>query len=380
MVSRRARRYVIFGVTLVIFLGTCAGAGAWLYQRVQSGLANLQLEAPEDLQGAVIAAYLSANQDRIETPIGNDTTPIDFVIAPGETLNAITNRLQSLGLIEDTELFRRYLQYNGLDVGIEAGDFVLSKAMNIPQLALALQEGRREELTVTIPEGRRIEEVAQIVAQQIDQIDEVEFLQLTANVDPWKAEFAFLADVPSGSSLEGFLFPDTYRLPLETNARDLIERMLRNFDQQITLQMRSDAQAAGRTLWDVIRLASIVEREAVVASERPLIAGVYANRLDAGWALDADPTIQYALGQSREPGNWWPDLTLEDYQGVDSPYNAYRNPGLPPSPIANPGFGSIEAAIYPTTTDFFFFRASCSQDGTHQFVVTLEEQAANECP
>jgi UPF0755 protein len=379
-VSRRARRYVIFLITLVIFLGSFGAAGVWLYGRLQQGFTDLQLEAPDDLQSAVIAAYLSANQERIETPLSTDATPIDFVVESGETLNAIANRLQSLGLIDDTELFRRYLQYNGLDVGIEAGNFTLSKAMNIPQIALALQEGRREELTVTIPEGRRVEEVAQIVAQQIEQIDAAEFLQLASNVDPWKAEFAFLSDVPPGSSLEGFLFPDTYRLPLETNARDLIERMLRNFDQQVTLQMRSDAQAAGRTLWDVIRLASIVEREAVVASERPLIAGVYVNRLEVGEVLAADPTIQYALGQLREPGNWWPDLTQEDYQGVISPYNAYLNAGLPPSPIANPGLSSIEASIYPTETDFFFFRASCSQDGTHQFAVTPEQHVANACP
>jgi UPF0755 protein len=176
------------------------------------------------------------------------------------------------------------------------------------------------------------------------------------------------------------LFPDTYRLPLETDARDLIGRMLSNFDAKVTPQMRADAQAAGRSLWDVTRLASIVEREAVVAEERPLIASVYLNRLDQGWPLDADPTIQYALGQSRDPGNWWPDLTLEDYQGVIAAYNTYINPGLPPGPIANPGLGSIQAVIDPQPSDFFFFRASCSGDGTHQFARTLEEQFANECP
>ena len=378
--KRRTRRFLLFAFTLLFFCGTMGAAGVLLVQRIQSGMGNLQLAAPEDLQDAFIAAYLSANEGALKQPAGTDPTPIEFEIQQGESLNAIANRLLQVGLISDTELFRRYLQYNKLDQGIEAGKFTLNKTMTIPQVAQALQEGRREELIVTVPEGRRIEEVAHIVAAQVPQIDAGEFLALARNAAPWKAQFPLLSDVPEGGSLEGFLFPDTYRLPLETNARDLIERMLTNFDRQVTLQMRADAQAAGRSLWDVIRLASIVEREAVVAEERPLIASVYLNRLEQGMALDADPTIQYALGERREPGNWWPSLTIEDYQGVVLPYNTYLNPGLPPGPIASAGLSSIRAVIYPQPSDYYFFRASCNQDGTHQFAKTLEEQFANECP
>jgi len=374
--KRRTRSFIIFLVVLVVI----GAAGAFAVQRLQGGMIELQLDAPENLQGAALAVYLSANQDQLERPAGSDATPIDFEIQPGESLSAVANRLLQIGLISDPELFRRYLQYNKLDQGIEAGKFTLAKTMTIPDIAQTLQRGRRDELTVTIPEGKRIEEVAQIVSAAIPQIDVGEFLLLAGDASLWNSQFAFLSDVPPGGSLEGFLFPDTYRLPLETDARDLVGRMLSNFGAKVTPQMRADAQAAGRSLWDVTRLASIVEREAVVAEERPLIASVYLNRLDQGWPLDADPTIQYALGQSREPGNWWPDLTLEDYQGVVADYNTYINPGLPPGPIANPGFGSIQAVIYPQPSDFFFFRASCSGDGTHQFARTLEEQFANECP
>ena len=374
--KRRARSLIIFSITLAVL----AAAGVIVYQRLRSGMTDLQLEAPEDVQDALIAAYLSANQEKLEQPAGSDPAPIEFEIEAGESLNAIANRLAQAGLIGDTELFRRYLQYNRLDQGIEAGSFTLNKAMTIPQLAQALQEGRREELTLTVPEGKRLEEVAQIVASQIPQIDANEFLLLASDASLWKSQFSFLSDIPEGGSLEGYLFPDTYRLPLETDARDVIARMLHNLDAQVTAQMRADAQASGRSLWDVIRLASIVEREAVVAEERPLIAGVYLNRLAQGMALDADPTIQYALGQGREPGNWWPQLTLEDYQGVVALYNTYLNPGLPPGPIASAVRGSIEAVIYPEQKDFFFFRASCSRDGTHQFARMLEEHAANECP
>ncbi|MGH2592752.1 MAG: endolytic transglycosylase MltG [Anaerolineae bacterium] len=377
---RRTRRFILFAFTLAFFCGTIGAAGVLLFQRIRSGIGDLQLDAPENLQDAAIAAYLSLNQDKLEQPAGNDPTPVEFEIQQGESLNAIANRLIQVGLINDTELFRRYLQYNKLDQGIEAGKFTLNKTMTIPQVAQTLQEGRREELVITIREGLRLEEIAELVAKDVPPIDAGEFLALARDAAPWKAQFTLLSDVPQGGSLEGFLFPDTYRLPLETNARDLIERMLTNFDRQVTLQMRADAQAAGRSLWDVIRLASIVEREAAVAEERPLIASVYLNRLEQGMALDADPTIQYALGESREPGNWWPSLTIEDYQGIVLPYNTYLNPGLPPGPIASAGLGSIRAVIYPQTSDYYFFRASCSQDGTHQFAKTLEEQFANECP
>ena len=373
--KRRARSLIIFSITLAVL----ATAGAFVYQRLRSGMTDLQLEAPEDMEDALIAAYLSANQDKLEQPAGSDATPIEFEIEAGESLNAVANRLVQAGLIDDTELFRRYLQYNKLDQGIEAGNFTLNKTMTLPQIARALQEGRREELALTVPEGKRLEEVAQIVASQIPQIDPNEFLLLASDASLWKSQFPLLSDIPEGGSLEGYLFPDTYRLPLDTDARDVITRMLQNLDAQVTAQMRADAQASGRSLWDVIRLASIVEREAADAEERPLIASVYLNRLGQGWALDADPTIQYALGQSREPDNWWPQLTLEDYQGVVAPYNTYLNPGLPPGPIAGAGRGSIEAVIYPDQTDFFFFRASCSGDGTHRFARTLEEHAANEC-
>ena len=143
--------------------------------------------------------------------------------------------------------------------------------------------------------------------------------------------------------------------------------------------MRADLQAQGRTLYDAIRLASIVEREAGVEQERPTIAGVYFNRLNDGLALDADPTVQYALGNTRDPETWWPQITQDDYQGVQSPYNTYLNLGLPPSPIANPALASIQAAIYPEKHGFYFFRASCNHDGTHRFAKTLDEQIANEC-
>jgi len=189
----------------------------------------------------------------------------------------------------------------------------------------------------------------------------------------------FLRDRPAGATLEGYLFPDTYRLPAEAQASDLIERMLTNFDRRVTPQMRQDAAVQGLSLFQVVTLASIVEREGAMREELPLIAGVYRNRLDQGMKLDADPTVQYALGFQPGTGQWWKrPLQLEEYTQVDSPYNTYLYPGVPPGPICNPGLAAIEAVIYPAASDYLFFvRNDVADDGSHVFARTLEEHESN---
>ncbi len=376
--KRKTRRLIFFFAVIGFLVVACAAVGTLALGR--GGGAGLQLAAPKDVQGLVLSFYLNTRAGDLAAPAGTDDTPLLFTIERGESLNAISNRLQSQKLIKDPDLFKRYLQYNGLDASIEAGDFELKQTMNIQQIAKVLQEGRIAELNVRIPQGKRLEEIAQIVSTQVP-ISATELLSLMKDASPWKAQFEFLNDLPAGASLEGYIFPDTYSVPRDkVTARDIILTALRNFDKQVTPQMRADLQAQGRTLDDAIRLASIVEREAGVEEERPRIAGVYLNRLNDGMALDADPTIQYALGQTRDPQTWWPQITQDDYQGVTSPYNTYLNPGWPPSPIDSPALASIQAAIYPEKHAFYFFRASCNKDGTHRFAKTLEEQIANQCP
>jgi UPF0755 protein len=377
--KRKTRRLIFFFVTLGFLVVACAVVGLLVLGRGGGG-GSLQLAAPKDLQGFALSIYLNTRSGDLTSPAGKDDTPVLFTIERGESLNAIANRLQSEKLIKDPDLFKRYLQYNGLDASIEAGDFELKQTMNIQQIAKTLQEGRIAELNVRIPQGKRLEEIAAIVASQVP-ISSTELLTLTQDAAQWKSQFEFLNDLPDGATLEGYLFPDTYSLPRDkVTARDVVLTALRNFDKQVTPQMRADLQAQGRTLYDAIRLASIVEREAGVEKERPAIAGVYLNRLNDGIAMDADPTIQYALGNTRDPQTWWPQITQDDYQGVQSPYNTYLNAGLPPGPIANPALASIQAAIYPEKHPYYFFRTSCNNDGTHVFAKTLEEQIAHACP
>jgi UPF0755 protein len=368
-------KIVVFCATV----GILAVAGFRAYRFVKSALSaggegSIGLEDVPGADDVFIGAYLDANAEKLEQPAGDDDTPVTFVISPGETVAQIATRLQEAGLVLDAELFRRYVQYHGLDTTIEAGEFTLRRTMTIPEVAEALQRGLVAEQTVTIQEGLRLEQVAAAVAAQTS-ISEDEFLALVTT--GWQTAgfpYGFLSELPPEATLDGFLFPETYRLPEEATAMDLLSRMLETF-ARVTPDMRAAAAAQGMSLYEWITMASIVEREAVLDEERPFIAGVYYNRLASDWPLlSACPTVQYALGS---PDEWWPTITLEDTE-IDSPYNTYRNLGLPPSPICSPGLASIQAAAYPAETDYFYFLVDCTKDdGSHLFAVTEEEHLDN---
>jgi UPF0755 protein len=191
-------------------------------------------------------------------------------------------------------------------------------------------------------------------------------------------DFAFLRNKPAGANLEGYLFPDTYFFGRTTTVEDAVKQMLENFDRKFSEELRQEAANLGLGVHTVLTLASIVEREAQVPEERPIIAGVFLRRLRLGIPLEADPTVQYAVGSDPESvakyGYWKKELTQADLE-VDSPYNTYRRMGLPPGPIANPGLDSIVAVVRPAETNYLYFVAK--PDGSHAFAETLEEHLRN---
>lgn len=331
-------------------------------------------------EAVALGTYLSLNRDTLHTPAGTDPTPVAFEVVPGQSAANIADALSTIGLISDSTLFRHYLRYYGLDSQLEAGVYQLSADMTIPEVALTLTNAEWRDIEFRVTEGWRREQIAEAIDTNLDlPFSGADLLSLT---DPGALVPDSLAgDVPPGTSLEGFLFPDTYRLAQNATASDLIQRMLVNFEAKFTPQMRSDAAARGLTLYQVVTLASIVERETAVPDERSTVASVYLNRLAIGMRLEADPTVQYAMGYQPDTGQWWNlSLTQNDYLSVDSPYNTYLYAGLPPGPICNPGLGSIEAVIYPAETDYLFFRAACDGSGRHNFALTFEEHVANACP
>ena len=368
-----------FGI-FVIAIAALAFAGAQFSQRMRSTGAGGTTVQLSGFDRTVLGAYIDliANND-VQRPMSNDPTPKQFTVQPGESVDAIGKRLQDIGLIRDANLFRVYVRLNGLDKGINAGAFSLRPNMNIEQIAQALQRGAAAEVQITIPEGKRLEEVAEIIKQQLgtnsDAFKANDFISLArrANYD-----YAFLKDAPEGASLEGFLFPDTYRVPLNPTALDVLLKMLDNFGAKAA-PLLDQARAKGKNPRELMIVASIVEREAVVPTERPTIASVYLNRLKIGMKLDADPTTQYAMDYDPVQKTWWRTLTLEDYKFEDpAGYNTYVNPVLPPGPIASPGLSSLQATVNPAETAYIFFRA-CQGQQAHQFFITYEEQLAA-CP
>lgn len=372
---------------LAVALTGCFTAMLILYDRWQSARlgGSVVVEGGDpDLNPAerlYLQAYLAANAEELERPLGEGVEEVTFVISPGEHANQIASNLVEAGLLADSELFRNYIRYYGLDSRLEAGTFNLTATWTVPELAMALTRAYAQEAIVTLIEGWRIEEMAASLAEtQPAAIDAQEFLSITQRPSPsLLAKHDFLHTLPSGASLEGFLFPDTYRVPADADAAYLVDRMMENFGQRMTPVMRQQIGAQGLSLYEAVTLASIVEREAVVNEERPLIAKVFLNRLNQGMRLEADPTVQYALGYQADSDRWWKSpLTQADLQ-VDSPYNTYLYPALPPGPIASPGLATLEAVAQPEEAPYLFFVTDCSGSapGSHVFSETFEEHLAN---
>ncbi len=293
-----------------------------------------------------------------------------FVVNEGEPVLSIASRLEQEGLTLDANAFLDYLIYKGLDTSIQAGTFELSSAMSIVDIAHELQDATPSQVTFVVLPGWRMEEIAASLPTSGLNAAPEQFLAVAR--DPFSLDFMFDAQTH-----EGFLYPDAYVLPRETNAEQLVEALVRNFALHLTNDLRAGFEQQGLTVYQAVTLASIVEREAVIDEEKPLIASVFLNRLALGMKLDSDPTVQYALGYEQD---WWPNpLSLADLE-FDSPFNTYRYAGLPPAPIANPGRSALRAVAFPADTPYFYFRARCDGSGYHVFAETFEEHIANGCP
>lgn len=329
------------------------------------------------VQKALIRISLSARQDDLNRAVSTDTTPLRFIVNVGDTPPVIAQNLVRQNFITDARLFVDYVRLHDIDRQLEAGTYFLNRAQTIPDIANALTDSRNSQFAFRILEGWRLEEItAAIDNNPYFPFSGSDFMAVVGPGAPADEAFAQQVGLPPGASLEGFLYPDTYQLPAEVTPTWLRDFLTSTFLERVGPQIPVDARAQGLTLYQVVTLASIIEREAVHPDEQPMIASVYRNRLRDGMRLEADPTVQYPLGLA---GNWWPRITADNYSNVISPYNTYLNNGLPPGPIANPGIVAIQAAVYPATSDFYYFRADCRGDGYHDFARTFQEHLDNGC-
>ena len=378
-------RFILFGGVVAIFaVALFLLAFRWSEAR-QGGVVQLDQGDPSlsSAERVVLQSILAFNRDALNEPIGAGVQPVEFTVSAGQNANQIAINLASSGVMSpDKEgLFLNYLRFYGLDAELDAGTFVLSPDMDVPTLAETLSSAVGDDVTLTFLEGWRVEQIAGYLdTVRPAQIDPAEFLAIVTRQRPIDTSaYPFLVQLGEQDSLEGFLFPDTYRVPLDADAPYLVNVMLQTFGERVTPEMRQAYGERGLTVVDAVNLASIVEREAVLAEEQPIIASVFLNRLDQGIKLDADPTVQYAVGYDPATDKWWKaPLTVDDLQ-VQSPYNTYQNTGLPPSPIANPGLGALQAVASPLSTDYLYFVAECAglAPGAHLFSVTYEQHLAN---
>jgi UPF0755 protein len=318
-------------------------------------------------------AAVAAIDATIGRPISTDPRNIPFTVESGDTAATVADHLASKLLIRSAIAFRLIVRFEGFETNLQAGNYELRPNMSTTELVASMVQGRMAGGFLTIPEGWRLGEIADAleragVTPRADFVSFVEHPPASAVAGAWP--------VPDGRSLEGYLFPDSYRFDRHTAASEIGRRMVDDFGKHASLTIRAAIEANGLTDYQGVTLASIVEREAVTPAERPIIASVFYNRLKRGMKLQADPTVQYALidDAMASSGYWKRSLTFADLANL-SPYNTYQVSGLPPGPICNPGLDSLAAVAHPATTDYLYFVAK--SDGTHAFARTLHEQEAN---
>jgi len=280
---------------------------------------------------------------------------VTFVIPKGQATSSIGQRLFDEGLIKNTFAFRFVVRQENLGGKIQSGSFKLSKSMSVKQIAQQLTVGT-QDVWVTIPEGKRAEEIAELFSD-VSSFDADEFLSL-AKED------------------EGYLFPDTYLFPQQATAQLVHTTLTKRFDEVVKAnKIEQKAKNQSRTLDEVVILASLLEREARTATEMKMVSGILDNRLKDGMALQVDATLQYVKTTKKMNGSWWAPALSADKE-LDSPYNTYKFPGLPPGAISNPGLKALQATVEPTSSDNYYYISD--RDGREMYYAkTYDEHLEN---
>ncbi len=330
-----------------------AGAGGWL---LVDGPGN-------DLDD--IDAYRP-----VATPEGE---PITVIVDPGASTEKIADDLEASGAVQSGTQFRILVAFLGYDRKLQPGEYEFQPETPELDAVYRLRRGLVSTKSLTVVEGWRLEEIADAVAEQ--GIDRAEFIRAAHRSD---YDFPFLEGMRIGQRLDGYLFPATYTIRRRDTAHDVVQRMLQAFADNVPTSVQEQGEGLGLSLHEVLTLASIIEREAVVPEERPIMAQVFLRRLRLGIELAADPTVQYAVAEDSESvaefGYWKQELTQEDLE-IDSLYNTRILSGLPPGPICSPGLDSINAVVNPATTNYLYFVAK--PDGSHAFAETFQEHLEN---
>jgi len=365
---------------LLVVAGFALGAGifvcgqtarAWDPARIGSPAANLSL-----LERLALSAYLGLRSDALSraSPIAQGGS---VTIAEGENATTLASRLVSERWISEAAVFRTYLRFTGGDRKLYPGIYAMPPNLTTRALADLLVSGSSRQITLTVFPGWRVEELASALEQHGLPIPAADFIAASHRRP---GDLALYLALPAQSGLEGFLLPGRYLVERSANADLLVFEMASAFERAVSDDLRRALETRGLSLYEAVTLASIIQREALQDDEMPLIASVFLNRMNSGMLLEADPTVQYALGFYPPQATWWRSpLGSSDLQ-VDSPFNTYLYGGLPPGPICNPSPEALNAVADAPASSYYFFRARCDGSGRHVFAQTYDQHLANACP
>jgi len=362
------RRFVTIFILFLIILFCITTYGIYSYYSKLQNRIEMVLGPPSStlnlLQEISLVLHISGELDELSTmKQRNNDEEVVFEIHQGENATTVSKNLFEYSLLSSPDAFIHYLIYTGGDKNLHAGIYLLNKSMTPIEIGNAFQSNAKSIIDFDVLPGWRVEQIGLGLAASGFEFSEKHF-----------------TDVAKRMGAEGYLLPDSYLFQRDTNAKAIINLMMDNFLEYISGDIHSGFSAQGLSNKQAIILASIVQREVVVEDEMPLIASVFLNRYRAGMKLEADPTVQYALGYISSLNSWWKiPLSGEDLK-IDSPYNTYRYPGLPPTPICNPGKNALRSIAFPSDTTYLYFRAKCDQSGRHNFSQTFEEHINNACP
>ncbi|MDI6778229.1 MAG: endolytic transglycosylase MltG [Patescibacteria group bacterium] len=314
-----------------------------------------------------LAFYVFNRQASFSHGTGN--TPQTFEIKEGEGVKEIGKRLEKSQLVKNDFYFNYYIWKTGSRGKIQAGKYELRGSLTIPEIVQVLSMGEiiPNEIKVTFPEGTNAKQMSDILKNK--GFDGDAFLQKVKGGEGVKIDYEFFESKPKKANLEGFLFPDTYIFWRDAGSESIVNRMLLNFDEKMTPEMREEIKKQKRTIYEIITMGSILEKEVKTPEDMKIASGIFWDRIEAGMPLQSCATIAYVLGKEKK------QYTYEDTR-APSPYNTYSNNGLPPGPITNPGMNSIRAAIYPAKTDYNYFLTD-PETGKTIFSKTIEEHEQN---
>lgn len=309
-------------------------------------------------------------------PVSKEPSTIFYVIPQGAGAKAIAEGLEKAGLIRSPKYFLFTVWSRGDQEKFKAGSYEITPSMTTREIEALLAKGKpvSNEISVTLLEGWTLDDIADHLLEEGIASREEFYAEAGESAKPapglpdWNASYPALRSHPADASLEGYLFPDTYRIYADGGAKALVRKMLANFEAKLTPELRAEIKAQGRSIHDIVTMASVIEREVRSDEDRALVSDIFWKRVEAGWGLEADSTVNYITGHSK------PSVSYEETR-IDHPWNTYKYKGLPPGPIGNPSLSAVKAALHPKPNPYWYFLTD--KEGNVHYAKTLDEHNAN---